>query len=308
MFTAIEKACIEDHRSGNSTVPERVDGSDADWVSFGIRLLLQAGRMIRQKRLTSRQDGVEIKSDGSPATRIEVEVELLLQEWLASFEFDAVVVGEETGGVLPSAGTAVAIDPIDGTRAFLTETETYTTTIAVFRDGLPILGFVSNPTTGEIAYALSEGESRLLQLSLFGEGDYACSLFRPVPKSQKILVNVHPSRVAGRLIGRLYEGWEQQQRISMVRSPGGSPSWALLEAARGHFVYLNLWSSRPSAAYDLAAGTLLVRGAGGDVTDLDSNPIDILKHRGPFIAAIDPSARQFVSVIARQSDSNATTE
>jgi fructose-1,6-bisphosphatase/inositol monophosphatase family enzyme len=61
-----------------------------------------------------------------------------------------------------------------------------------------------------------------------------------------------------------------------------------VEAARGHFVYANLWSKRPAEAFDLAAGVLIVRQAGGEVSDLDGEPIDALRHRGPFVAGMDP--------------------
>ena len=88
----------------------------------------------------------------------------------------------------------------------------------------------------------------------------------------------------------LYDGWASD-RVSMVRSPGGSPAWAMLEAARGRFVYVNMWSQEPAEPFDLAAGALIVRGAGGEVTDLGGQPIDAVTHRGPYVAAVDSRAR-----------------
>ena len=85
----------------------------------------------------------------------------------------------------------------------------------------------------------------------------------------------------------------------MVKLPGGSPSWALLEAAKGTFIYVNRWSMRPVEPYDLTAGVMLVRGAGGDVTDLAGISIDAIDHKGPFIAGIDEEARNKVAAIAR---------
>jgi fructose-1,6-bisphosphatase/inositol monophosphatase family enzyme len=203
------------------------------------------------------------------------------------------MVGEETGGTLPESGFAVAIDPIDGTWAFLNGTETYATTLGFFHDHEPFLGMVSNPATGEIGYATSEGTPRLLQLSLFGEADAACALPRPRPEPMPLLVNVHPSRHGSPLITALHEAWSRGE-IHMVRSPGGSPAWALLEAAKGAFVYVNGWAKRPAEVYDLVAGVLLVRRAGGEVTDLEDRPIDMLHHHGPFVASIDAASREKV--------------
>ncbi len=202
--------------------------------------------------------------------------------------------GEETGGSLPETGLALAVDPVDGTWAFLSRTENIATTLAVFRDGNPFLGMVSNPATGEIAYATENGRTRIVQLSIFGEGDSAQSLPLSQSDGAAVLVNIHPGRSSGPVIARLYEAWSAGE-VRMVRSPGGSPAWALLEAAKGSFVYANLWSKRPAEAFDLAAGCLLVQGAGGAVTDLDGSPIDPASHAGPFIATVDEESRRIVT-------------
>ena len=85
----------------------------------------------------------------------------------------------------------------------------------------------------------------------------------------------------------------------MVRSPGGSPACGLLEAAKGSFVYANLWSQKPASVYDLAAGVLLVREAGGDVVGLDGAPVDAIHHKGAFVAALVPEARERVVALLR---------
>ena len=46
---------------------------------------------------------------------------------------------------------------------------------------------------------------------------------------------------------------------------------------------------------------MLVRGAGGDVTDLAGNPIGATDRRGAFIAGIDEEARRKLAAIARKS-------
>jgi fructose-1,6-bisphosphatase/inositol monophosphatase family enzyme len=153
---------------------------------------------------------------------------------------------------------------------------------------------VSNPATGEIAYAAEGGPTRIVQLSAFGEEASAQTLPLTRLDAASVLINVHPGRAAGPLLSRLYEAWAGGD-VRMVRSPGGSPAWALLEAAKGSFVYVNLWSSRPAAAFDLAAACLLVRGSGGDVVDLDGKSINSVSHAGPFVAAVDAESRSMVA-------------
>jgi fructose-1,6-bisphosphatase/inositol monophosphatase family enzyme len=300
VLTTIEHAAIDGHRRSLTAAPPTDAGADDVTVYLGIRLLLEAGQLVREWRAKTGQGGVTIKEDGSPATEVEHRIESRLRSWLSAVGSDAVVVGEETGGVLPSAGTAIAIDPIDGTRAFLAETETYSTTLALIRDGEIVLGMVSNPTAGEIAYAAVGGASRLIRLSTFGEPDEVSVLKRPSTGARPLLVNIHPNRHGGGVVSALYRAWGQRD-IAMVRSPGGSPAWALVESARGHFVYANLWSKRPAEAFDLAAGVMIVRLAGGEVTDLDGEPIDALRHRGPFVAGIDPRMVSRVTELMRGS-------
>ena len=90
-----------------------------------------------------------------------------------------------------------------------------------------------------------------------------------------------------------FAAWNGEQ-LQMVKAVGGSPSWGLFEAAKGAFVYVNLWSQRRSDPFDLAAGATLLRAAGGDVVGLDGLSIAVSGHRGPFVAGIDASQRQSV--------------
>jgi fructose-1,6-bisphosphatase/inositol monophosphatase family enzyme len=300
-LTTLERACIDAHRAGNaSCAAAEANGGDSEWLRFGLSVLLEAGRMVRAVRLLPMDDVVRFKSDGSPVTRHEHEIEALVLDRLTQFSRETAFVGEEHGGSLPARGIAVALDPVDGTWSLVNRTETCATGLAFFRDGAPFLGMVLNPVTGELGYAAPETGSRLLQLSLFGEEDVACPLPTDRGPPSSPLVNLHPHRHAGALLGDLSEEW-RKGGLNMVKLPGGSPLWAMLEAAKGNFVYVNLWSTQPAAPYELAAGILLIRGAGGDVTDLAGKPIGVTGHRGAFIAGVDEEARKKVAAIARRS-------
>jgi fructose-1,6-bisphosphatase/inositol monophosphatase family enzyme len=116
-------------------------------------------------------------------------------------------------------------------------------------------------------------------------------------------VNVHPSRDAASLIQNLYGAWERRE-VAVVRSPGGSPAWALVEAARGNFVYVNRWSGRVAVAYDLAAAGLILEEAGGALVDDQGQPIDQLGHQGLFVAGLDRERVSGVTKILRTGGTN----
>jgi myo-inositol-1(or 4)-monophosphatase len=276
--------------------PDSRDG----WLCFGLFLLLSAGTMVRKMRLGSMGEQVSFKQDGSPVTTTDKTIELFFRESFKRFCPAAGMLGEETGGSFTETGYSVAVDPIDGTWGFINRTETCATSLLILKDKIPVLGMVLNPVSGEICYGGDSFNTRLLQLSLFKEGEQGHDL--PLDKVLKgdMLVNLHPQRHAGSLLDTFYTQWEKGD-IRMVRSPGGSPAYALLEAAKGTFGYVNLWGKKKSSPYDLAAGILLVRNAGGDVIDFDGNPVRLLDHEGPFIAGIDPDTRKRLLMLCQNS-------
>ena len=300
-LTKLERACVDAHRKGKGM--DAVVGATGDetaWLRFGLGVLLETGRMVRGMRLRPIDEGVQIKSDGSPVTALERRIESFVRERLTAFCPEAGFVGEESGGALPARGFAVALDPVDGTWSLVNRTETCATGLACFHDGEAFIGMVLNPATGELAYAASAGATRLLQISMFGDDDAAVTLPGERLRPRAVLVNLQPSRDSQGMVGGFFEAW-RDGGLDMVKLPGGSPLWAMVEAAKGSFVYVNLWSRRAAQAYDLAAGIMLVRGAGGDVTDLAGKPIETTDHRGPFVAGIDREARHKVAAIVRNS-------
>jgi myo-inositol-1(or 4)-monophosphatase len=300
-LTELEAAVLKRFRSGQSWDgrgrPENVD----DWAHFGLGMALEAAARIRKIRQKSLTDDTSYKQDGTPFTRVEEDVERDLRQTLHRLVPNVTFVGEEGGGEWTEHGLVVALDPIDGTWAFINHTETFATSLSVFHNGNILLGIIVNPSTGELAYSAAGRRARLIQLSMLGEPDVGVDLPLELTGST-LLVNVQPSRLAGDLVGRLYRAWKSSD-LQMVKAAGGSPLWALVEAAKGRFVYVNLWSRRPAEPYDLASGIELIRCAGGDVVDLANRPVELTGHTGPFIAGIDSCQReQMVNMVADMAD------
>ncbi|MFT4625283.1 MAG: fructose-1,6-bisphosphatase/inositol monophosphatase family enzyme [Myxococcota bacterium] len=280
------RACLERRRAGTvpgSGTPESV----TDWQAFCVEAALEAGATVRASRARNLADLLAFKSDGSPATSIELDIERRLQRHLSRFCPEAALVAEELGGTLPPTGYAVAIDPIDGTWAFLSRTACASTTLVAIRDGTPFAAAVVNPATLEVVHASIERETELIQVGALGVPDVLETL--PLPQGAgRVLLSLQPSR-RPEIVAAMAAAWARSE-LGVVRSPGGSPAWALASAAKGAYTYANLWSNDPAAPYDLAAGALLVRAAGGEVVDLAGNPINSVCHRGPFVAGVEPAA------------------
>ena len=299
-LTALEQQCIDDFRAGRPPENVRADvSSEFAWIRFGLRETLDAGAAVRELRAGSLAGAVCYKPDGSPYTELERAIEARIRNRLQAFCPGGVFVGEETGGDLAAEGYTLAVDPIDGTWSMVNRSETCTTTLAFFERGEIFVAMVQNPVTGELAYAGRQTSARLVQLSLYGEGDVGSSLPCDRARAEGLLVNLQPQRDGARAAAALFSAWRDGD-IGMLKLTGGSPSWSLLEAAKGRFVYVNLWTPRPADPFDLAAGVLLVRAAGGDVTDLLGEPIDPGAHSGPFVAAVDAQERARAAELVRE--------
>lgn len=288
-LNAFELACLEEHRRGSERATISESGDETSWLQVAIASALEAAGPARALRTAPLNELVSFKPDGSPVTTRERDIEDSIRNHFHAACSEVVVVGEEGGGEADSSRTTVAVDPIDGTWSLLSRTASHTISLAILKQGQPFVSVVLNPATGELAYAGRQTSSRLVQLSIFGEADQAASLPMEKVNEHAILVNVHPSRQAIDLMAALYRSWNAN-KIRMVRSPGGSPSWALLEAAKGSFVYVNLWSPEPADPYDLVPGVQLVQGAGGKILSYGGQVVDPQSHRGPFVAGIGDRA------------------
>ncbi|MDO9502759.1 histidinol-phosphatase [Falsiroseomonas sp.] len=92
---------------------------------------------------------VEAKGDASPVTEADRAAERAIRALLAERHPDHGVIGEEYGDTNPDAEWVWVLDPIDGTRAFVTGRPLFGTLIGLLHRGIPVLGVIDQPTTGE---------------------------------------------------------------------------------------------------------------------------------------------------------------
>jgi myo-inositol-1(or 4)-monophosphatase len=93
--------------------------------------------------------GADLKHDASPVTIADRTAELAMRAVLSQRFPEHGILGEEFGLDCPDARMRWVLDPIDGTRAFITGRPTFGTLVALL-DGLtPILGIIDQPITGE---------------------------------------------------------------------------------------------------------------------------------------------------------------
>ncbi len=194
------------------------------------------------------------KQGGSPVTEADVAVDSFLKVELTSALPDAAWLSEETADDPARLGARHLwiVDPIDGTRAFLSGHPDWSVAIALLIDGVPALGLVYAPSHEAFYEAVR------------GRGSTRNGM--PIAASRR--GDLGGARVAGPkpLVDRLEAAAGALRRVEKI------PSLALrlVRVAEGA-VDLGLASSN-ARDWDIAAADLILAEAGGTLTAFDRSP------------------------------------
>lgn len=110
--------------------------------------LAEAARSVAQRHF--REDlPVEDKADESPVTRADREAETAMREIIGAAYPDHGIYGEEFGVENPEAEFVWVLDPIDGTKRFITGNPLFGSLVALLRGGRPVLGLIDMPILEE---------------------------------------------------------------------------------------------------------------------------------------------------------------
>ena len=119
----------------------------ADFLQVAEEAADLAGRVIRPLFRSALL--VEAKGDASPVTEADRAAERAIRDLLAARLPKHGVIGEEYGNERAEAEWVWVLDPIDGTRAFVTGRPLFGTLIGLLHRGVPVLGIIDQPVTGE---------------------------------------------------------------------------------------------------------------------------------------------------------------
>ena len=212
-------------------------------------------RSLYQKNLT-----VRVKADASPVTEADVRAEELIRATLERHFPAYGFYGEESGPHALEAENLWLVDPIDGTKSFIREAPFFSTQIALLRAGELVLGVSSAPAYNEFAWAEQGGgaflNERLVRVSSVAQ------LKDAFVSTGNLRSLTQPQR--WQRLGEL------ARTVRRVRGYGDFVHYHLL--ARGA---LDVVIESDVNILDIAALTVIVREAGGTLTDLDGAPVGL---------------------------------
>lgn len=114
---------------------------------FSQLLAQKSGEVI--KRYFRSQVSIDTKDDDSPVTIADRKAEEVMRELIMKEFPDHSILGEEFGEFNPGSEYQWILDPIDGTKSFISGTVTFGTLIALLKNGKPVLGVINQPVLNE---------------------------------------------------------------------------------------------------------------------------------------------------------------
>lgn len=234
-------------------------------------IITRAGQIAMEHKARLSEVRVDRKSDKDLVTEADVAVERYLVEQIKQRYPDHAILGEESGS---HAGNEYRwiIDPIDGTTSFVHDQPFFSNSVALEKDGELILGAVNAPALGELFMAEKGGGATLND--------------KPIHVSQRDKLS---DCVLGTGFACVRANLENDNLpyfakvVPIVRGIRryGSAAIDLSYVACGR---LDGYWELALHIYDIAAGMLILREAGGTVTDFagkqDNIPDEVLGTNG----------------------------
>ena len=202
------------------------------------------------------------KADASPVTEADERAERCIVAALRALDPDTAVIAEEAAsrGESPTVGARFwLVDPLDGTREFVSRNGEFTVNIALIEDGLPTLGVVLVPVTGALysgvvgqgAWLEEQGRRRDIRCRKASDDGWVLASSRS-----------HGDEAA-------LTAWLAGRAVKARVNAGSSLKFGLVACGQVD-VYPRLGRTME---WDTAAGHAVLRAAGGDVLTLDDAPL-----------------------------------
>jgi histidinol phosphatase-like enzyme (inositol monophosphatase family) len=194
---------------------------------------------------------VETKSDLTPVTIADRQAEKIMRQMIQARYPEHGILGEEFDDVNPEATYQWILDPIDGTKTFVSGTYLFGTLIALLRDGKPILGAINNPIVDQ-----------------FLVGDRKTTWLNGVPVkvrdcqslAQATLLTTSPLTVEKYRDGTAFAALTRQ--VKLYRTWGDCHGYYLVATG-----YADIMIDPAMHIWDVAALIPVIEGAGGKITD-----------------------------------------
>ncbi len=253
------------------------DPNTAVALGEAISLARAAGAFIQSVR--DEGFSTERKADNSPVTRADMGADRIIREGISRLYPDDGILSEEHGAPPESrSGRTWIIDPLDGTRGFISGSDEFAVQIGLLVDEKPVMGVVYEPAVDRLYWA-AEGMGTYLVMS--GGTTYPARLSPRDDFKDMRLVTSHS----------LPEERRQELLASLECQDGGSYHSVGVKVGRILRGECDIyWSGHRVSYWDSCAPLVVLEQAGGVLTSLDGLPytfglnVERFEHSKSFVA------------------------
>jgi myo-inositol-1(or 4)-monophosphatase len=251
----------------------------------------RAAEMVIRDGATRRPSLVwESKGPADYVTEIDTGAEAEIYRTLSAVYPDSQFLGEEGfRGETPTQGLCFVADPLDGTTNFLHGVPEYAVSIAALVDGEPVAGVVLNAARGDL-YTVTRGGGAYLD----GARLHVSAITEP---ARALIATGFPFNQNSSIAQYVRQFSRVATQTAGIRRAGSAAlDFAAIAAGR----YDAFWELRLSP-WDIAAGILLIREAGGVVTDFAGKEAEV--RHGSFVAG-NPTMQAWLRTQLQLADSS----
>ena len=218
----------------------------------------EAGKLAQELRKKGLSE--KIKSDNTPVTNGDIEINKILTKKISELTPDIPIVSEETTeNKEKKMENFWLIDPIDGTYDYINNKEEYTLNAALIIDKKPALGIINAPDKKRLFYSYGPSNSYELnngkEIKLVNKKKENKNLITAVSYSNKLkpeILQIH-----------------KKYNVDKYQKMKSSYKFCVIAASE-----FDLYVAEPRACeWDIAAGHAILQNAGGIISDFDGKNI-----------------------------------
>ena len=232
----------------------------SDFIKFSHQLADESGKVIRQYFRTKLE--VEDKSDDSPVTVADRETEMEMRKLIQKKYPDHDILGEEHGYKPTGSRWTWVLDPIDGTRSFVSGMPTFGTLISLLDEGRPVLGIIDMPILNERWFAEQNSETVYSRPNV-SDDSKICKVTGQKKLEESILFSTDPA-----MFNEQQKPFFDQvaEKAKLTRFGGDCYCYGLLASG-----FVDLVVEADLKKYDVMALIPVVESAGGRMSDWSGN-------------------------------------
>jgi len=202
----------------------------------------------------------EIKSDNTPVSNGDIEVNKILTKKISETTPNIVIVSEENAAHKNDKNLENfwLVDPIDGTKDYINDRDEFTLNAALIINKKPVIGIITVPAKKRVFY--SYGMSNSYELI----NDREINLIDKKKNYEEFKAVSYSDKLKSEIL-------EIHKKYNITSHQRMKSSLKFCVVAAGEF---DLYAAEPRACeWDIAAGHAILEHAGGKVTDFNDNEI-----------------------------------